>query len=78
MLMQINGETAGASEEEVDEGGADVLMPNPGEGRDEFVARFTADGDMIQRFPDEQERSSAAMQKWRFENEKVGGLLGGQ
>jgi hypothetical protein len=78
MLMQINGETAGASEEEVDEGGADVLMPNPGEGREEFVARFMADGDMIQRFTDDLERSSAAMQKWRFENEKVGGLLGGQ
>ena len=78
MLMQINGGNGAMEDGEEDQGGADVLMPNPGEGRDEFVARFMADGDMIQKFVDDSERSSAAMQKWRFENEKVGGLLAGE
>jgi len=79
MLMQIKGENGdNALDDNRETEGGVILMPNPGEGRDEFVARFTGDASMMQEFPDDLERSSAAMQKWRFENLKPGGLLVGK
>ena len=78
MLFQIrnqSGEALGANEEP---SGNAVLMPMPGEGREEFLARFSGDAKMMEKFPEEKERSSAALQKWLFENKKPGGLAYGE